>query len=129
MKEKLQFIELNEDKSPKNRDITYSSYEKFENAGMLINNETVVTDFDGDNKNESKILGYLEKENEIRNVLSEMPSSEEIKKLLVIVDLNINEFYAFYGEEKIKNAVLYAKDLKDRYTVLWMNYDFFGRNI
>ena len=29
-----------------------------------------------------------------------------------------------YGREKIEKAVLYAKDLKDRYSVLWMNYDF-----
>ena len=72
---------------------------------------------------------YLEKEDEIRKVLSEMPSSEEIKSLLKKVNLDINDFYAFYGEDKIKNAVLYAKDLKDRYTVLWMNYDFFGRDI
>jgi hypothetical protein len=28
-----------------------------------------------------------------------------------------------YGEEKIKDAIKYAKDLKDRYTVLWLNYD------
>ena len=35
-------------------------------------------------------------------------------------------FYDLYDSEKIKNAILYAKDLKDRYTVLWMNYDLFG---
>ena len=34
--------------------------------------------------------------------------------------------YALYGEEKIHNAILYAKDLKDRYTVLWLYYDLFG---
>ena len=27
--------------------------------------------------------------------------------------------------QKIKDAVLYAKDLKDRYTVLWLNYKYF----
>lgn len=69
---------------------------------------------------------YLGKEDEIRDILAEMPSSEEIKKLLEKVGLDINDFYDFYGEEKINNAVLYAKDLKDRYTVLWLNFDFFG---
>ncbi len=69
---------------------------------------------------------YLGKEEKIRNIFAEMPSSEEIKNLLEKVGLDINNFYAFYGEEKINNAVLYAKDLKDRYTVLWMHYDFFG---
>ncbi len=67
---------------------------------------------------------YLEKENEIRSILAEMPSSEEISSLLSLAELDINDFYSFYGREKIENAVLYAKDLKDRYTVLWMNYDF-----
>ena len=33
---------------------------------------------------------------------------------------------AFYGEEKIGDAIWFAKDLKDRYTVLWMYYDFLG---
>ena len=56
-----------------------------------------------------------------------MPSSNIIKNLLTDVGFDINDFYAFYGEEKIKNAVRYAKDLKDRYTVLWLYYDLFGK--
>ena len=55
-----------------------------------------------------------------------MPSSEEILKILDLVALDINEYYSLYGEKKIKDAILYAKDLKDRYTVLWLNYDLFG---
>jgi hypothetical protein len=31
-----------------------------------------------------------------------------------------------YIEDMIDDAWLYAKDLKDRYTVLWMYYDLFG---
>lgn len=69
---------------------------------------------------------YLKNEGEIRNVLLEMPSSEEIIKMLKLVGLDIEEFYSFYGEKKINNAILYAKELKDRYTVLWMYYDFYG---
>lgn len=69
---------------------------------------------------------YHEKEVEIRDILSEMPSSEEILKILDLVGLDINEYYSLYGEKKIKDAILYAKDLKDRYTVLWLNYDLFG---
>ena len=30
-----------------------------------------------------------------------------------------------YGKEKIADALLYAKDLKDRYTILWLNYFYF----
>ena len=36
------------------------------------------------------------------------------------------EIREFYGEDKIKDAYLYAKDLKDRYSVLWMYYDLFN---
>jgi len=67
---------------------------------------------------------YLEKEKEIREILEEMPASEDIYDMLSLVGLDMDEFYSLYGNEKIENAVLYAKDLKDRYTVLWINYDF-----
>ena len=72
-------------------------------------------------KDRSKI--YLEKENEIREILAEMPSSKEIIDMLSLVELDINEFYNHYSKEKLENAILYAKDLKDRFSVLWLNYD------
>ena len=43
--------------------------------------------------------------------------------MLSLVGLDIKEFIDLYGKEKIENAIYYAKDLKDRYTVLWLNYD------
>ena len=52
-----------------------------------------------------------------------MPSASEIESILAKVGFDKNEFYAFYGKQKIIDAVKYAKDLKDRYTVLWYNYD------
>jgi hypothetical protein len=55
-----------------------------------------------------------------------MPSSSEIKEMLCLVGLDTEEFYKLYGKEKINDAILYAKDLKDRYTVLWLNYDLYG---
>lgn len=72
---------------------------------------------------------YKEKEQEIKDVLSEMPPAEKVLKMLEHVGLDINDFYNMYGEEKIKDAVKYAKDLKDRYTVLWLNYDLFEGEI
>lgn len=75
------------------------------------------------NYGRNRIPVYLEKEKEIRRILKEMPSAEEIKEMLCRVGLDIKEFFELYGEEKIADAVLYSKDLKDRYTVLWMNYD------
>lgn len=69
---------------------------------------------------------YLAKEKELRAILSEMPSAEEMEAILEEIGFRMPDFYAFYGEEKIANAIRYAKDLKDRYTVLWMYYDLFG---
>lgn len=72
---------------------------------------------------------YNSCESEIKKVLSEMPTAEQIKAMLDMVELDLNEFYSLYGDEKIKTAIKYAKDLKDRYTVLWMNYDILGETL
>lgn len=69
---------------------------------------------------------YNAKEAEIRNILAEMPSAQEIQTMLIAVGLHMHMFYEMYSAEKIHNAIAYAKDLKDRYTVLWMYYDLFG---
>lgn len=71
---------------------------------------------------------YKQKEAEIKEILAQMPCSQEIERMLSVVNLDMKEFYKMYGEEKINDAVLYAKDLKDRYTVLWIYYDLFGGN-
>ena len=69
---------------------------------------------------------YKQKEDEIRAVLSEMPQAQKIEAMLAAVELDIAEFYDEYGMDKINTAISYAKDLKDRYTVLWLYYDLFG---
>lgn len=69
---------------------------------------------------------YKEKEAEIRAVLSECPTASEIEAMLKAVGMEMAEFHKLYSDEKIADAVAYAKELKDRYTVLWMNYDMFG---
>lgn len=74
----------------------------------------------------TQISSYLSQEAEIKAILAEMPTAQQIKDMLNLAKLDISEFYTLYGEEKIKDAILYAKDLKDRYTVLWLNYDLFG---
>lgn len=74
-----------------------------------------------------RIAVYREKEKEIKTVLAEAPKSGEIKKIIENIGLDLKDFENIYGEEKIKNAVLYAKDLKDRYTVLCMYYDMFSK--
>jgi glycerol-1-phosphate dehydrogenase [NAD(P)+] len=69
---------------------------------------------------------YLAKEKEIRAIFAKMPTADEILAMLAKVEMNMDEFYALYGEEKIRDAVLYAKDIKDRYSALWVNYDYYG---
>ena len=66
---------------------------------------------------------YKEKWAEIKAILSDCPTSAEMLALCERVGLNYADFTSLYGEEKIADALLYAKDLKDRYSVLWMNYD------
>ena len=77
------------------------------------------------------ISTYLSKEKEIRNILAEIPTAQQTEAILSRAGFDIREFYALYGKEKITDAVFYAKDLKDRYTVLWLYYDLFGgdRNV
>lgn len=70
---------------------------------------------------------YKEKWEEIQKILADAPSADEMLSLAERVGLDKNEFDALYGEKKIEDARLYAKDLKDRYTVLWMYYDLFGQ--
>lgn len=79
----------------------------------------------GNYKN-NRIDVYLRKTDEIKEILSQMPSSTYIKSLLSNAGFDMDYFYNFYGEEKIKNAIRYSKDLKDRYTVLWLYYDLYG---
>lgn len=66
---------------------------------------------------------YKSKEQTIKKILGEMPTSAEIEEMLHRVELDMSEFYNIYSNEKINDAIMYAKDLKDRYTVLWLNYD------
>ncbi len=69
---------------------------------------------------------YRENETQIREILSQMPSASEIEAALLAVGLDMTEFYRQYTPAKIADAVRYGKDLKDRYSVLWMYYDLFG---
>ena len=55
--------------------------------------------------------------------MREVPSTEDLSKYLTSAGLQIVDFEQAYSPEKIQNALLYAKDLKDRYTVLWLYYD------
>lgn len=70
-----------------------------------------------------RIPVYREKWEEIHRVLADAPGSARMLELTERIGLRYPEFRQFYGDAKIADALLYAKDLKDRYTVLWMYYD------
>ena len=72
--------------------------------------------------NSSKVLS---KWDEIKAVLSEAPTEKEMLQMLEAVNMDYQEFVDLYGQAKIDDGVLYAKDLKDRYSVLWLYYEFF----
>ena len=69
---------------------------------------------------------YRGKWQEIRAILSECPSAGECRDMMLAVGFDPEEFISTYGEAKIRDAMLYGKDLKDRYTVLWLYYSLFS---
>ena len=81
------------------------------------------------NYEKDRMSVYNAKKDEIRDILSEVPSGDKIEAILKPMGFDMDKFYNMYGIKKIKTAVKYAKDLKDRYTVLWLNYDLFGGTI
>ena len=76
---------------------------------------------------EDRMSRYEENEEEIKKVLAQMPKAQEIAGIIEKIGLSLDSFFEVYGGDVISDAVKYAKDLKDRYTVLWMYYDVFGR--
>ena len=63
---------------------------------------------------------------EIIRVLSECPPANEIAQMFIDAGYDMAEFERLYGKEKIRDAQVYGKDLKDRYSVLWLHYALFG---
>lgn len=75
---------------------------------------------------ENRVPVYLEKEAEIKALFASVPTAKQIEEMLALVGLDKKEYYDLYGKDKIGTAVKWAKDLKDRYTVLWLYFDLFG---
>jgi glycerol-1-phosphate dehydrogenase [NAD(P)+] len=70
-----------------------------------------------------RVSTYREKWADIRKILADCPSSAEMLALTEKIGLSYESFVKLYGAKKIADAHLYAKDLKDRYSVLWMYYE------
>ena len=72
---------------------------------------------------EDKCPIYRQKWQKIKAVLADAPSPDEILAMLSDIALDPSDFEKIYSAEKRADAVRYAKDLKDRYTVLWLYND------
>ncbi len=57
---------------------------------------------------------------DIRAILKEAPAEAETRAMVEAVGLSMDELYDTYGEARIAEALKWAKDLKDRYSVLWV---------
>ncbi len=69
------------------------------------------------------ILSHAE---EIRTILSEAPTEAEARAMVESVGLSMTELYNTYGDAHIAEALQWAKDLKDRYSVLWVYGLYYG---
>ena len=61
----------------------------------------------------------------VLDILSECPTADEIRTMLTDVGFDLSAFEDMYGKTKIQNGIWFAKDLKDRYSVLWLYDDLF----
>jgi hypothetical protein len=85
-------------------------------CAKLSQYEDEKTDLDDEDESWKEYLDNDETEDE----------DEDSEEMLSLAKLDMSYFYKTYTDDKIKTAIRYAKDLKDRYTVLWMYYDLLG---
>jgi glycerol-1-phosphate dehydrogenase [NAD(P)+] len=68
---------------------------------------------------------YRGKWDEVVAILSECPTAAEIEEMLTDCGFDLSLFEKMYGAEKIQNGIWFGKDLKDRYSVLWLYFNMF----
>lgn len=68
---------------------------------------------------------YIENWDKVKEILSECPSSDEIKTMLADAGIDLSAFRKLYDEKRIENGRWFAKDIKDRYSILWLYFDLF----
>ncbi len=61
-----------------------------------------------------------EKWDEICDLMNEAPNSDEAEKLVEAIGLHFSDMEKMYGIQKLRDCVIYAKDLRDRHSVLWV---------
>ena len=68
---------------------------------------------------------YRKNWSEVVAILNECPTAAEIEEMLTDCGFDLSLFEEMYGTEKIRNGIWFAKDLKDRYSVLWLYFNVF----
>ncbi len=114
----LNFIELNNDKSPKNKGRIdkrlCNSFEHLENAGVLLNDNVVLIDFDNDNVNEDKIINYIDTTYPTLKVITtkgvhfyySLPQNLILKKKSMIDTITVGGFQVDYKTSSKQYAVV-----------------------
>ena len=69
---------------------------------------------------------YRSRWDDIRAVVGACPTAGEIWRMLQDVGFRWEDFTGLYGQKKIDDGLLFGKDLKERYSVLWINYELFS---
>ena len=64
----------------------------------------------------------------INAVLKQSPTAAETEEMLAAAGLYPQSLIEFYGKETVVDALKYGKELKDRFTVLWL-YEYLGWEI
>lgn len=135
----LRFIELNQDKSPRtDYSVTYPTMDNLENAGLMLNNDVVLIDFDGDNKEKEKwIIEQLKLNYPTLNIKTDKgyhfyyskPSDINIKSKSDVItvggfqcDYKTGNQYAIvkrYGKERERNQELTLTGLPELPQILY----------
>ena len=68
---------------------------------------------------------YIENWDKVKEILAECPTADQFRDMLKDFGFEFYKLEQMYGEEKIRNSAFFGKDLKDRYTVLWLYCDLF----
>lgn len=100
-----------------------NSYDRNENGKNLRSVFGVLADDiikmrDEKNLYDSILDSIKEKEREIKDILSLSMKYSDYIDLIGKASFDMKEFRAMYSEKTIRDCILYAKDLKDRYTLL-----------
>lgn len=86
----IEYVALKKDKSPISLRKKYNSFDNLENAGVILNDNVVLIDFDNDNKNESQIIEYID---------------NTYPTLKVITDKGVHFYYAKPQNLKLKKSM------------------------